>query len=666
MILSALKELADREGLIVSPALEFKPLTYMIILDESGHCLNIEDTFVEVPVSKGKPKRKPKTLAVPRPFPGARRAGKTIDPGFLVDNASFVLGANISFAALKSVSDELKDKLRDIPGVIYDAPNGKLLFRGLLTDSEISNLKALSNDTGWQKAVGKILKDNKYDSEELERRRESLRALIREAENHTGDPALKAVGLFLDNLTEENLSQIPHDATSNALFGFVYDPDIDIWLHHRPDVLKYWEEYRTTLESGEIDEPSDFVCLVTGKPCTPIDKHPQIKVPGGTSSGVALVSYNEKAFESYGLKRNENGPVSRPAAEAYTTALNRLLAWSYPNPEDASPLPRQNIKFSDNTVVLYWSREDSEFTDCFSDAMEADSEAVEALYNSSWKGRPVNIDDPTAFYALTLSGAPGRATIRGWFESTVRDVAANVRQHFEDLKITYPDVMEKSPFALKRLLFTTAAKAKRGEDPYKKIHPNLASEIFGAIVKGYAYPRIALDAAIRRIRAEQNIPPSRAALIKAYLVRARRLGKLNENFPEVKEMLDKDCEIPAYRLGRLFSVLEKLQQDAISSKTTIRDRYYGAASTTPNVVFGQLINKSGHHLAKLEKKSHKIFYENLIQEVVWSLEPRKNPFPSNLSLEEQGLFALGYYHQRRALFTKSADKSADKKEIRNE
>ena len=127
MILSALKELADREGLIVSPALEFKPLTYMIILDESGHCLNIEDTFVEVPVSKGKPKRKPKTLAVPRPFPGARRAGKTIDPGFLVDNASFVLGANISFAALKSVSDELKDKLRDIPGVepVHSYPKAK-------------------------------------------------------------------------------------------------------------------------------------------------------------------------------------------------------------------------------------------------------------------------------------------------------------------------------------------------------------------------------------------------------------------------------------------------------------------------------------------------------------------------------------------------------------
>jgi len=658
MILTALKELSDREGLIISPALEFKPLAYMIEIDQSGHCLNIRDTFVEVPVSKGKPKRKPRTLAVPRPFPGARRSGTIIDSGFLVDNASFVLGANLSFASLKSMSDELQEGLKGIPGVSYDALSKKLLFRGLLTDSEGSKLKALSDDTAWQKAIAKILKENKHDSEELDRRRESFGTLIRDAENQTSDPALKAVSLFLDDLTLENFPQIPHDATSNALFGFVYEPDVDVWLHRRPIVQKYWENYRAKMEY----ETGDFTCLITGQSCKPIDKHPQIKVPGGTPSGVALVSYRACAFESYGLKLNENAPVSRPAAEAYTTALNRLLAWSYPSPEDGSPLPMRNIKFSDNTVLLYWSREESEFTDCFSDAVEAEPEAVEALYNSTWKGRPVNLDDPSAFYALTLSGATGRATIRGWFESTVRDVAGNIRQHFEDLEIVRYSKMEKSPFALKRLLFTTAAKAKRGEDPYKKIHPNLASEMFGSIVKGYAYPRIVLDAAIRRIRAEQNIPPSRAALIKAYLVRARRLGKLNENFPEVKEMLDKNCEIPAYRLGRLFSVLDKLQQDAVRSKTTIRGRYYGAASTTPNVVFGQLINKSGHNLAKL-KKSHQVFYENWIQEVMWSLEPSKNPFPPTLSLEEQGLFALGYYHQRQALFTKSADK---KEETENE
>lgn len=655
MILSALKELADREGLIISPAFEFKPLAYLIILDESGRCLKIRDTFVEDSGGKGKPKRKVKTLPVPRPFPGARRAGKTIDPGFLADNISFVLGVNVSFASLKSISEDLQSRLDGIQGLSYDAANKKLLLRGGLTASEIEELRGFSSDTAWKKALEKILKDNKYDAEELERRQQCFRALLQDAENQTHDPALKAAGMFLDNLRKENFPEIPHDATSNALFGFVYEPDADILLHQRPVVLRYWENYRASLESDGADERPDFVCLITGQPCTPIDKHPQIKVPGGTSSGIALVSYNANAFESYELKRNENAPVSRSAAEAYTTALNRLLAWSYPSPEDGSPLPLRNIKFSDNTVVLYWSRESSEFTDLFSDAIEADPEAVGAIYHSAWKGRPVSLDDPTAFYALTLSGAPGRATIRGWFESTVRDVVHNVKQHFQDLKITYPDVMEKSPFALKRLLFATAAKVKPGEDPYKKIHPNLATDMFEAIIKGYAYPRIILDAAIRRIRAEQNISPSRAALIKAYLVRARRLGKLNSNFPEVKDMLDKECEIPAYRLGRLFSVLEKLQQDAISSKITIRDRYYGAASSTPRVVFGQLMKKSGHHLAKLEKESYRTYYEKLIQEIVWSLDPQKNPFPSSLSLEEQGLFALGYYHQRQTLFTKKGE-----------
>jgi CRISPR-associated protein Csd1 len=315
-------------------------------------------------------------------------------------------------------------------------------------------------------------------------------------------------------------------------------------------------------------------------------------------------------------------------------------------------MPRRNVRLSEDTVVVFWSRDASEVTDFFSEAIQADPEAVAALYNATWKGRPVRLDDPTAFYALILSGAQGRATVRSWFESTVREVVHNVRQHFDDLRIVHPKLQEGQPFPLWQLLRSTAVRGKN-----ENIHPNLAMEMFQAILKGQRYPRILLDVAVRRVRAEREVfsarevLPARAALIKAYLARAKRLRMLASDFPEVKPMLDKECANTAYRLGRLFAVLEKLQTDATGAGTTIRDRYYGAASATPVVVFGQLLRKAPHHASKIP---HAPFYEKLIQEILGVLQPDK-AFPHTLTLEEQGLFALGYYHQRQELFTKRTD-----------
>jgi CRISPR-associated protein Csd1 len=314
-------------------------------------------------------------------------------------------------------------------------------------------------------------------------------------------------------------------------------------------------------------------------------------------------------------------------------------------------MPRRNFRLSDDTTVVFWSRQDSPAIDLFAESVQqADPEAVAALYSATWKGRAVKLDDPSEFYALTLTGGQGRATIRGWFESTVRDVICCVRQHFDDLTIDAGGGELKQTFPLWVLLRKTAVQGKPDN-----IAPNLATAVFEAILKGWPYPRVLLDAAIRRARAERSVYMDRAALIKAYLVRARRLCRLPSFFPEVQPMLDKDCPTPAYRLGRLFAVLEKVQADATNASTTIRDRFYGAASATPVVVFGQLLRKVPHHLAKLGSAT---FYEKLIQEITSALQP-PHPFPTTLTLEEQGLFALGYYHQRQALFTKrSSDDTA--------
>jgi CRISPR-associated protein Csd1 len=588
MILTALNELAEREQLLASPHFEEKAVSYVLVINEAGRLLGIQGLSEPAEGEKKPPK---KYFLVPRPLPGARRSGTKIDPAFLVDNPSFVLGVN--------------------------APGDR--------------------------------EKKSYDAKELAERQAGFRSLIAAIEEATGDAGLRAVRLFLDDVIARGQTvSVPEKLKSNELLAFRFEPDVGVLVHERPAVVEYWNRFRLSRESQGGGERATFPCLVTNRPCRPVEKHPLIKkVPGGTPSGVALVSFNNETFESYGLEGNENAPMSREAAEAYTTALARLLDDTYPHPRDRTPMPRRNFRLSDDTTVVFWSGSESAVLDLFGESIQhADPEAVAALYSATWKGRPVKLDDPSAFYALTISGGQGRATIRGWFESTVREVMLNVRRHFDDLKIVGRGAEEQQSFPLGQLLRRTAVQGKS-----ENIAPGLAAAVFEAILKGWPYPRLLLDAAVRRARAERSIFPDRAALIKAYLVRARRLGRLPSLFPEVKPMLDRDCAAPAYRLGRLFAVLEKVQADATNASTTIRERFYGAASATPVVVFGQLLRKAPHHLAKLD---HAPFFERLIQEILSALQP-PNPFPLALNLEEQGLFALGYHHQRQDLFTKRSD-----------
>jgi CRISPR-associated protein Csd1 len=279
------------------------------------------------------------------------------------------------------------------------------------------------------------------------------------------------------------------------------------------------------------------------------------------------------------------------------------------------------------------------------------------LYGSPWKGRQVHLDerDTRGFYSLALSGAIGRGTVRAWSEVPLGKALKHLGDYFEDLKIARPPADEGKLRPLLGLLRQLAA-----QGDMENVPPNLAAELFAAILAGRAFPRAVLDQALRRVRAERTLFPDRASLIKAYLCRARRAG--DHNIPEVRDVLDENCNAPAYLLGRLFAVLEKVQEDAIGASSTIRDRFYGAASATPVVVFPQLTRKLPHHLSKLPGGSA-TFYEKLVQEITGGLRP-PHPFPRTLKLEEQGLFAVGYYHQRQALFTKR-EKAPDKQTTTN-
>jgi CRISPR-associated protein Csd1 len=179
----------------------------------------------------------------------------------------------------------------------------------------------------------------------------------------------------------------------------------------REKVRAYWKRERARIE----DDPTrNQRCLVSGRSCSPVELFPPLmKVPGkNTSKGIALVSFNTNAFESYDWKGNANAPISRDAAESCSTALNRLLHPAYPVPSGGT-LPRRNLQLSADTVVCFWSpKSDSDFCSAFAGLLEANPDEVKELYRSLWRGKLADIDDPSAFYALTLSGTQGRAIVR--------------------------------------------------------------------------------------------------------------------------------------------------------------------------------------------------------------------------------------------------------------
>jgi CRISPR-associated protein Csd1 len=400
-------------------------------------------------------------------------------------------------------------------------------------------------------------------------------------------------------------------------------------------------EIITQLESDNT--AGTAYCLITGKINSIARLHTAIKgVRGAQTAGADLVSFNFGAACSYGkifADRGANSPISEYAMFAYTTALNYLLRVN----------SRQKLLVGEDTLV-FWAERPNRAEELFADWLQPDAddpkrgtEAIAALYQAPIKSgiRPLDQDD-TRFFVLGLAPNNARLAVRLWNVSTVRELAANIRQHFDDLAIIRsPHDPEYLP--IWRLLVATAAQGKS-----ENIPPLLTGEVLRAILNGTPYPQMLLATTLQRIRAEQGaVSYARAALIKAILARNSRFQKSIQQ--EITVSLDLENTNIGYRLGRLFAVLERAQALASGDlNATIRDRFYGAASATPVTVFPYLMNKlMPHHLNKLAV-GQKIWLENLIGQI---LEAAMQ-FPAHLSLDDQGRFAIGYYHQRQDFFTK--------------
>ena len=463
------------------------------------------------------------------------------------------------------------------------------------------------------------------------------------------DEGLLAFRRFLENWASERFAQAPFASDmldANIVFRLDGDRDPEgrpRFLHQRPAALPLIEARSGAGESGW--------CLIAGTEGPIARLHPAIKsVDGAQMAGAALVSFNAAAYESWGREQGANAPTGQAAAIRYGAALNRLL--------DRGAATRMRIG---DATVAFWAdssasgeqaaqKIEAMFGSMFAGGVKVDAdrdagetEKVRQALEPLAAGRPVVLDGvnvlpDTKVHILGLAPNAARLSVRFWLTERLEDLAANLSRHERDCRVE--PLPWKTPPSINRLLVNTVA----AQEKWDNIPPLLAGEVARAVLGGTPYPRTWLSNAIMRLRSGDD-PASgwHAAAIRAVLQRLNTGGGAQMS-------LDKEEMNPAYRLGRLFALLEAAQYNALGRvNATIRDRYFGAASATPASVFPLLMRGGQNHLAVLRKEGKAGGLERDLEEIVGGLD---TSLPRSLKLEDQGRFAIGYYHQRAARFVK--------------
>ena len=402
-----------------------------------------------------------------------------------------------------------------------------------------------------------------------------------------------------------------------------------------------------SVSSDNNEETDDFkegICLITGKKTLVARKHHQISGIHKQPTPFCAVDKGSTAFHSYGKKQGFAFPVGKQAMFEYTTALNTLLACE------------NRFRIGDVTAIC-WSAKPTPLEEHLAslisgggkDNPDAHIDAVKSLYKSLYSGKYTEPDGKEKFYLLGLSPNSARIVVRFWHETTVAALSESIAAWYDDLQMVrgenspYPEYMP-----LPRLLGNLVLDGKMENLP-----SDLIAQVTDAALNNRVLPVSLLQAALRRNKAEQKITYGRASLLKAYINRAIRAGRL-KNMKELTMSLDRNRQDIGYVLGRLFAVLEKTQAEANPGlNATIADRYFGSASSTPITVFGTLMRLLPHHLNKLEFEGRAVQLQWEIRQILEHCQR----FPNHLNLEQQGLFAIGYYHETQFLFTKDALKN---------
>ena len=453
----------------------------------------------------------------------------------------------------------------------------------------------------------------------------------------------RAICLFFKNwkpeCADEKLSVKEHWDELNEGGNLIFCMKA-IYAQDEKEIQDIWEEYLKKQKQGK-----QGICLVTGQRAEIARIHRGIKgVPGAQSSGAALVSFNAPAFESYGKEQSYNAMVGKYAEFAYTTALNYLLNQS-----------EYKFALGDSMIVFWAESGQEEYQDSFLSWLNPkvdNQEEMNKVFGNLKKGvwvdlEDIQLDPEQRFYILCLAPNAARLSVRFYYQNSFGNIIKNIAKHYQRMEIVRPSWEDMRYLGIKQMLNETVNQKSKDKTPI----PNMASMVLSAILSDTKYPASLYTDTLIRIRAEQGkVTCGRAAIIKAFLIQNYKWKEGDEYMG-----LNEGCEESAYVLGRLFAVLETIQKDANSGiNTTIRDRYFNSACATPASVFPTLIKLKNSHIKKLERESGgtKIYYEKMLTELMGKIEK----FPRRLSLEEQGKFMLGYYHQVQKKYEKKEEK----------
>lgn len=493
--------------------------------------------------------------------------------------------------------------------------------------------------------------DNKGKPERAKECFEAFKQLHTNVLQNVDNATAKAVLNFVNNwdidmaMEHPALTEYLDEILSSA--NFVFKVDGGEFVHHNTEIRQAWEKYKNSLENTNVMQ-----CLITGKESSIAILHPSIKgVKGAQSVGGSMVSFNERAYESYGREKQQglNAPVSEYATFAYTTVLNFLLADIY-----------HKIYLGDATITFWADSPKKIYQDLMSlyinggatnnDENRVNDEVaaieVKSIFEKIAQGKPIELSDAfdaeTNFHILAISPNAARLAVRFFISNSFGELVRKIAMHYQDLRIEKQFPTDPDTFSVWRLLNETVS--PKSND--KAATPLMAGATLKAIITGSPYPASLYNSIMLRIKAEKDINYYKVSIIKACLLR-------NANkFKEVLTMaLNEQSDNKAYIFGRLFAVLEKAQLDANPGiNSTIKDRYFTSACATPASVFPILLRLSQHHISKAEYGRAS---DKKIASILEMLDIDNNPFPSNLLLDEQGVFILGYYHQRNAIYQKN-------------
>lgn len=615
MILQALTSLYEalaQKGEISKEGWSREKISFALSIDEEGNLLRVTPLFDTVDGPKGKMREVPQKMTVPAAV--KRTSGAAAN--FLWDNSSYILGVSLK----KGEDDAEREKRRNKDIKCFDAC--RELHHSMLDGMEY--------------------------------------------------PAAKAVLNFLDKWepqkAEENnlVAQYAKEILSGANMVFRFNGG---YVHDDPQLASVWQKANAK-QKDNIGQ-----CLVRGALDEIQNTHPTIKgVQGAQSSGAALVSFNASAFCSYNKEQNQNAPVGKYAAFAYTTALNHLLA------------DRKNVhRIGDAAVVCWAENADKQYEDFAADLFFGDGDgdqsdeqwlsALQASVELLAKGLPcreLDLDPERKFYILGISPNAARLAVRFFYCDSFGNIVKNIKAHYDRLEIVRPSYDKFPILPLWKLLSATNRTIKKKNDngtnaersdsedsdksKDKTQNSAMAGAVARAIFSGGRYPASLLECTFLRIRAEREITRERAAIIKAYYLR-----NPNEKCPKevLTVSLNENSKNIPYTLGRLFSVYEEIQEKANPRNpgnpginTTIKDRYFGSAAAMPATVFPILSNLAQKHLRKLSDEQ-RVYLDKKVMTLKSVLGEQ---YPAHMSLPEQGSFDLGYYHQTQARYTKKEDK----------